>query len=119
MDNYFEGCPAKGMDSRHFTDYKTATRRNEHIKFINGNITRDDEFRVMLQQNGAEILRNTFNHHKENNACPVSTTCVHTYPTRMAPKNFADQMARYNAKASGQAVESKCQTFEDYTSSDY
>jgi hypothetical protein len=119
MDNYFKNCPAKGSDGRHFTDYQSPTRRNEYIKYINGNITRDDEYRLFLQQNGAEIMKKTFAQYKEKSFCPPLQACVHTYPTRVSAQNLVEEMARYNAKAMGTLTNSPCRKYEDYTQTSY
>lgn len=90
MDNIYNYCPAMMADGgRQFTDYKTATRRNEYIKYING-ITRDDQYRVFLQQNGTQIQNNMWDYHKTYSSCRT-TSCIHNAPTRDSPQDFAKQ----------------------------
>ena len=119
MDNYFKQCPSKGGDARQFTDYQSPTRRNEYITYINGNITRDDDYRMFLQQNGSEIMKRTFAQYKENVKCPPLSVCVHTFPTRVSTQDLIAEMDRYNAKANGQTVNSPCGSYDDYTASMY
>ena len=74
-DNKYPNCPALMSDGRLFTDYKTATRRNEYIKHVNG-FHRDDEYRAFLQSNGATMIGNLWNYHKTHNSCN-ECACVH------------------------------------------
>ena len=79
MDNYFQSClPMMEDQGRQLGDFKTATRRNEYIKYIN-DIWRDDQYRLFLQLNGKQIMDREWNYHKENNSCWVNE-CVHNYP---------------------------------------
>lgn len=100
MDPNFPNCPAK-MSYSPRTDYKTATRRNEYIRFVNGPILRDDEYRLMLQTNGVDILRKQFAHQMKHH-CPP-TSCVHSYPTRVSTSQFADELQTYNRVMKGGA----------------
>ena len=118
MDNYFPNCPPKMSDGgRMFGDFHTATRRNEQIKYVN-NIYRDDEYRLMLQENGTNILRGYHAYHKKDQCRP--TVCIHQYPTRVSPQQMVEQMAKYNAVKSGQMpVGVECINYKDYKSSEY
>ena len=90
MDNFYHDCPPMMSDGgRQFTDFKTATRRNEYIKYINS-VYRDDEYRLFLQGKGNQILKNVWNYHKKNNSC-WKNGCVHVYPTRSLPRHFAQE----------------------------
>jgi hypothetical protein len=89
MDNFYNQCPPMMSDGRHFTDYKTATRRNEYIRYIN-NIVRDDQYRLFLQQNGEDIMDNVWDFHKKNTNC-WANNCVHNYPTRVIPRQLAEE----------------------------
>lgn len=80
MDNFFTGCPAKMNDSRFLTDYRTSNTREQYLKSIN-NISRNDEYRSFLQQNGGVIMDAEWDFLKVSNTCKIQT-CVHTNPTR-------------------------------------
>lgn len=96
MDNYYQNCPPMMEDQgRHLGDFKTATRRNEYIKYIN-DIWRDDQYRLFLQLNGKEIMDREWAYHNKRNRCWVND-CVHHYPTRMNPRHFSQEMQAYNS----------------------
>lgn len=86
MDNYFKNCPAMMEDGQFLTDYQTATRRNEYIKYLNG-IYRDDQYRLFLQQNANTFMNNEWEWNKTNNRCFVNP-CVHQYPTRSSAQQM-------------------------------
>lgn len=121
MDNYFQNCPPKMADGRHFQDFKTATRRNEYIKYMNG-IVRDDDYRLMLQKNSNDILRRTVDFHNANTRCYPSG-CVHNYGTRTTPSEFVKEMDMYNAlndpRRQQLSNELQCKKRSDYKMSDY
>lgn len=94
MDNYFQSCPPMA-DARNLGDYKTATRTNEYIKYVN-DIYRDDQYRLFLQLNGKEIADREFAYNKRYNSCWVND-CVHIYPTRQAPQHFAQEREAYDS----------------------
>jgi hypothetical protein len=94
MDNFFKTCPAMMSDGRLFTDYRTATRREQYNKYVNG-IVRDDEYRMFMQTNASPIMDTTWNYNKEHNSCFVNK-CVHTYPTRVPPAAFPEELQTYN-----------------------
>lgn len=118
MDNYFQNCPPRMSDQgRHLGDYKTATRRNEYIKYIN-DIWRDDQYRVFLQLNGKEILDKEWEYHKRRNRCFVND-CVHNYPTRVNPRHFRQEMEAYNSIFNLRTNEAlapmrKCKPYKDF-----
>ena len=96
MDNYFQNCPPMMSDQgRHLGDYKTATRRNEYIKYIN-DIWRDDQYRLFLQLNGKEILDKEWAYHRKNNSC-WSNDCIHNYPTRSLPRHLVQEREAYDS----------------------
>ena len=98
MDNFYHNCPPMMSDGgRQFTDYKTPTRRNEYIKYING-ITRDDQYRLFLQTNGSQIENNIWDYHKTNDSCKVNP-CVHLYPTRNIPQHFMEEREAHDQRA--------------------
>jgi hypothetical protein len=111
MDNFFKGCPAKMSDGRLFTDYRTATRREEYVKYIN-DIVRDDDYRMFLQKNTDKITENEWEYLKKNKRCFVNN-CVHNYPTRVVPPMFVEERNNYNQAAMKKAT-FKCQNLEDY-----
>lgn len=121
MDNHFQQCPPKMADGRHFQDFKTATRRNEYIKYMNG-IVRDDDYRLMLQKNSSDILQRTVDFHNTNTRC-APYACVHHYGTRTTPAEFAKEMSIYNAlndpKNQILSKEMQCKKRADYKMSDY
>lgn len=123
MDPFFESCPAKMSDGRLFNDFKTATRRNEEIKYIN-DIRRDDKYRIMLQQNGATFMKRTEDYNKEKKSC-IPTTCVHTYPTRVSTASFAEEIRRYNRRSmlnnqkNCNLQDLACPKFDNYKMTDY
>jgi hypothetical protein len=80
---------------RDLGDYKTATRRNEYIKYAN-DIQRDDQYRLFLQTNGTEMLDNMWKYQKKNNECHVND-CIHNYPTRMNPRQFVQERAAFDS----------------------
>jgi len=116
MDNYFQSCPPM-MDGRHLGDYKSETRRNEYIKYVN-DIWRDDQYRLFLQLNGKEMADREFAYNKHYNSCWVND-CVHIYPTRQSPQHFAQERQAYdsifNANTNKEmAPLRKCFKYRDY-----
>lgn len=95
MDNFFKECPAKMSDGRLLTDYRTAVRREEYVKYIN-NIVRDDEYRLFLQGNAESIADNEWNYYKKNRSC-WANECVHNYPTRVNPSSFVEEREKYDS----------------------
>lgn len=96
MDNYYQNCPPKMEDQgRHLSDFRTSTRRDEYIKYIN-DITRDDQYRLFLQLNGKRIMDNEWHYNKQFNRC-WDNDCVHKYPLRTSNMQFAEEMNIYNS----------------------
>jgi len=94
MDNYYQKCPPMMSDGRLFTDFRTATRREETNKYIN-NIVRDDEYRLFLEQNAEVIMDNIWDYNKKTKNC-WQNECIHNYPTRAFPPWFVDERKAYN-----------------------
>ena len=121
MDNHFQTCPPKMSDGRHFQDFKTATRRNEYIKYMNG-IVRDDDYRLMLQKNSVNILQRTVDYHNANTRC-YPHGCVHNYGTRTTPAEFVKEMEMYNAlndpRRQHLSKDMECKKRDDYKMSEY
>lgn len=107
MDNYFKNCPPMMSDGRYMTDWRSDVRANEYVKFVN-NITRDDEYRMFLIDNG-ELFMNTQWDALKNRTCKNSK-CIHNYPTRMLPNMFAmERKACINPQ-----LAKTCPVFKDY-----
>jgi hypothetical protein len=95
MDNFFENCPPMMSDGgRHLGDFQSATRRNEHIKHVNG-IYRDDDYRVHLQKNGLSYINNAWDNLKQTQSCRIKGQCIHNGPTRSTLEQFREERKRY------------------------
>ena len=115
MDNYYHMCPPMMSDGRLFTDFRTATRREETNKYIN-NIIRDDEYRLFLEQNADEIMDNIWEYNKKTKSC-WQNECVHNYPTRVFPPWFVEERKAYDQLAIPRNKRTKlyaCPQFNDY-----
>lgn len=113
MDNFFTECPAMMSDGRFLADYRMPTRREEHIKYING-IVRDDVYRLFLQANGEKFLDNEWEHNKDKNYCFVNE-CIHTYPTRAYPFWFVEERKKYDSLLDPKReIKYPCKSYEDY-----
>lgn len=95
MDNYYQNCPPMmNYGFRELTSYKTPTRTNEYIKYVNG-IWRNDEYRLFLQKNGKKLLDREWNYNLKNNRC-FENKCVHQYPTRSTPRHMLQERELYD-----------------------
>ncbi len=114
MDNYWKNCPPKMDDGRFTTNYKTDTCINEYIKYVNG-ITRDDDYRLFLQLNATKMMDSEWIYFRQNDSC-WNNACVHKYPLRMDPRNFAQERQNANLlfKTNELPPDLKCQKFADY-----
>jgi hypothetical protein len=115
MDNYYQKCPPMMSDGRLFTDFRTATRREETNKYIN-NIVRDDEYRLFLEQNAEVIMDNIWKYNKKTKNC-WQNECIHNYPTRAFPPWFVDERKAYNQLTLPDNKRDKlyeCQSSTDY-----
>lgn len=115
MDNFYKTCPPVMDDGRLFTDYRTAVRREETNKYING-IIRDDEMRMFYQDNAETIMDNIWQYNKKTNSCWVNE-CVHNYPTRVFPPWFVTERKAYNEThkpVASRKVVYKCPAMNDY-----
>lgn len=114
-DNYFKNCPAKMSFPIHFTDWKTATRRNEYVKYIN-DIVRDDDYRMFLQKNGGQLMENDWAYSKNKMGC-WENGCIHVYPTRTIPQFFPQERrdfdAFFNPKVRPYLI-NRCKKYADY-----
>lgn len=115
MDNYYQQCPPMMSDGRLFTDYRSAVRREETNKFLNG-FVRDDEYRLFLQNNAKKIMNRTYELDKATKSC-WPNECVHNYPTRVYPPWFVQERKNYDELALPQSLRTKrfpCEKFTDY-----
>lgn len=114
MDNFYQNCPAKMDDGRFTTNYRTDSCINEQIKFVNG-ITRDDDYRYFLQQNGEKLMDSEWNYLKNNFNCN-NNACVHNYPLRMDPNNFKDEREKADLLFLSNDLPDnlKCNMYADY-----
>ena len=109
MDNFFKNCPPVMSDGRHFTDWNNASRRNEHVKYIN-DITRDDDYRMLLQCNANDFINKDWNFYSKNLNC-WDNSCIHNYPTKSSHQNFKKQLNDYNNLNN---VKHSCNHLSDY-----
>lgn len=97
MDNFFKGCPARMEDQgRSLSNFKTSTRYNEELRYLNG-IYRDDDYRAFLQNNGETIMKLDTAYYKSLN----TDTCqnrlkVHMYPTNPTTVDFITERSNYD-----------------------
>jgi hypothetical protein len=110
-DNYFKGCPAKMGDARFLTDYRSSTTRDQYNKHIN-HIVRDDDYRMFLQKNGANIMDKEWTYLRKNESC-WPNECIHIFPTRSTPGMLFEEMNLYdNVREKGCGP--KCKPQPDY-----
>lgn len=112
MDNYFKQCPALMSDGRLFTDYRTPTRREEHIKYMNG-VTRNDDYRMFLQQNAETIMDREWDSIKQTKSCNVNE-CIHNYPTRVNPPWFVEEINNFDSLPKKNRKKFTCAPENDY-----
>lgn len=118
MDNFFQNCPAMMNDGfRDITDYQTATRRNEYIRYVN-DIYRDDQYRLFLQLNGKKILDREWEYDRKNHSC-WDNACVHRFPLRQTTTQFIEERQAYDSifdpKTNAQLAPMRaCKKYPDY-----
>lgn len=114
-DNFFKECPAI-MNYSSFTDYRTAHRREQYIRMING-ITNDYDYKNLLQKNTSKIMKAENDYFKVNFGCNVNH-CIHNSPTSPTPSDFNKEMQEYNTiRVTGNTGSAKCAPMEDYRTS--
>ena len=100
QNNFWKGCPAM-MSYSQFTDYRSASCREDTIKRMNGISCRSDNaYRYFLQNNAQKILDDT--------SKIINTTlnympnqCLHTSGLRQCPHAMYDEMKTYTAVRTG------------------
>jgi hypothetical protein len=117
MDNYWKGCPPRMNDGRFLQDFRTADRREQYIKHING-IVRDDDYRMFLQQNGAKVMDKEWEILRKTQSC-FTNACIHNYPTRTSPGSNYEELQIYNAVRTNKLKKSNkyyphCKQMPDY-----
>lgn len=114
MDNFYQNCPPKMDDGRFTTNYKTASCINEYIKYVNG-ITRDDDYRLFLQMNADRLMDSEWIYLRQNDSC-WNNACVHKYPLRMDPRDFAQERLNANLLFQTKVLPDglKCARYADY-----
>ena|ERR1700744_701928 len=116
-DNFFKGCPAKMEDARYLTDYRSAVRREEYVKYING-IVRDDDYRLFLQDNAETVMDKEWQYYRKNKSCWVNE-CIHNYPTRVFPPWFVEERLKYDSLHNpNRKVMFPCKPKSDYRMTD-
>ena len=118
MDNFRKGCPARMGHFRELTDYRPNDTINQNIMRING-IVRNDDYRMMLQQNAETIIDSQFNILKNHYSCQTNA-CIHNEPmTRTTPGSHYAEFKRYNAVRTNKIKKNdpdypKCNKAPDY-----
>jgi hypothetical protein len=112
-DNYFKGCPAKMQDGRILADYRTATRREQYIKTING-FDNDNDYRWFLQNNADAIMDNEWTFYRKNFSC-YPQYCFHNTGTRTTSQSNIAEMTTYNNIKTGKPVKVQpiCESYDD------
>jgi hypothetical protein len=118
MDNYYKNCPAKMSEGRFLANWKSATVNNEYLKYKNG-IIRDDDYRLFLQLNAEKLMDTEWLHLRKNDSC-WNNACVHKYPLRMDPRDFAQERLNTDLLFKKQELPDSlmCEYFSDYRSSE-
>lgn len=111
-DNYFKVGPAKMSDARIFTDYRTATTREEYNKCKQG-IKMNDDYRMYLQQNAEKIINYEWNLNK-NLYFVNNNNCIHNYNTSVNPKTFYNERINYDISYHSNKNLFPCQQYKDF-----
>lgn len=114
-DNFFNTCPAKsGPGFRELGNYTNNVNMNQRIAYNNG-ISRDDEYRLFLQQNGQKIINSEWNYLKNNNSCWLNGCIFDNPKTLVHPVIFNEEMKKNNGILTGrQTEEYACRKYKDY-----
>lgn len=113
-DNYFKECPAMMSDGRILADYRTATRREQYIKTINGFLD-DNDYRYFLQKNADAIMDNEWVFYRKNQSC-FPNQCFHNTGTRTTSQSNSAELITYNKVKTGKPtkVQPICEKYPDY-----
>lgn len=113
-DNYYLQCPAIMNESRQFTDFRTATVREQFNRHVNG-FSRDDEMRNFYITNARTIMDATRKHIKNTSQCS-EYKCLHENPTLSSNELDFQEFRNYNLVATGRAKKNdgECAKPKDY-----
>jgi len=105
-------------EGRFLANWKSATVNNEYLKYKNG-IIRDDDYRLFLQLNAEKLMDTEWLHLRKNDSC-WNNACVHKYPLRMDPRDFAQERLNTDLLFKKQELPDSlmCEYFSDYRSSE-
>ncbi len=104
-------------DGRFLQDFRTADRREQYIKHING-IVRDDDQRMFYQQNAEQIMDREWDILRKTQSC-FTNACIHNYPTRTSPGSNYEELQMYNAVRKNKLMKDDknyphCKSLPDY-----
>lgn len=113
-DNFYPECPAVMNDGRQFTDWRSATVREQYVKNLN-KFSRDDELRTFYQQNGSDLMDATWGFLKQSAYC-FPNKCVHYNPTRSTNELDRMELVNYNNIGAGISKQpvGNCRVYKDY-----
>ena len=114
MDNYWKNCPAKGLDARGLTNYKSSSVNDEFIKY-RYDIIRNDDYRNFLQKNAMSLADAEWAYLRATESC-WNTACTHNYPLRMDPRKFVEERENTDLLFKSKVLPDsfKCRSFADY-----
>lgn len=100
QNNFWKDCPAM-MGYCQFTDYRSASCREDTIRRLNGITCRaDNVYRYFLQNNAEQILNNT-EHVINTTLNYMPNQCLHTSGLRQCPEEMYNEMKYYTAVRTG------------------
>lgn len=113
VNNWTKSGPARMSDGRIITDY----RQNDVVNNMNTfGIKRDDEYRLMLQMNGAKRMNQLWTRQVDKNLGVRTKGCVHEYPLVINPEMATEELHKYNNRYDGTHT---CKRRKDYKASSY
>lgn len=96
-DNFHLGCPAKsGPGFRELGNFGPNVAMNEYIAAKN-QLSRDDEYRLYLQQNAGHIIDNEWAFLREKQSCFPNECIFDNARTLVHPSIFNEEMKRWNS----------------------
>jgi len=78
VNNKFKNCPPRMDDGRHFTDYRSSGRVEEHLQEINS-IKTSYQYRQYLTENAVNIMKSNRAMVSSVNGCPSAPSSAQTY----------------------------------------